>query len=132
MDAENDLAVIRPKMLKFGERTPVPEGLVVPKTTTAVELDKLFVFGFPLGDQLGAEISVRPTPVTNLRHGDGKLKEIQVEGGMTFGNSGGPVVDVKGNVVGVAKSGIGTIPSNSVCPAKLCSSYLANRKRWKE
>ena len=133
VDAENDLAVIRPQLLTVGERTPVPDGLVVPKTSAVKELDQLFVFGFPLGDLIGKEISVRPTKVTSLRRDRaGKLNKIQVEGGMTFGNSGGPVVDVKGNVIGVAVSGIKDANINFCIPGEMVQQLLANRKKWKD
>jgi S1-C subfamily serine protease len=132
LDADNDLAVIRPSLLKVGERTPVPDGLVVPKNPSVTELQKLFVFGFPLGDVLGSEISIRPTQVTSLRHEGGKLKKIQVEGGMTFGNSGGPVVDIKGNVVGVAVSGVRNENINFCVPGEMVHQLLAKRNEWKD
>ena len=134
VDAENDLAVIRPLLLKVGERTPVPDGLVVPKTTAVKELDPLFVFGFPLTDLIGREITVSETKVTSLRRDpvSGKLSKIQVQGGMTFGNSGGPVVDVKGNVIGVAVSGIKGSDINFCVPGEMVQQLLANRKGWKE
>jgi serine protease Do len=134
VDGENDLAVIRPTLLEVGKRTPVPEGLVVPKANTAKELDRLFVFGFPLGSTIGTEISIRPTQVTALRHDTTtkKLSKIQVEGGMTFGNSGGPVVDLKGNVVGVAVSGIKDANINFCVPGEILQQLLANRKKWKD
>lgn len=132
VDGDNDLAIIRPTLLEVGKRTPVPDGLVVPRTPTVKELDRLFVFGFPLGSALGSEISIRPTQVTSLRHEGGKLKKIQVEGGMTPGNSGGPVVDVKGNVIGVAVSGIKDTNINFCVPAELVQQLLANKKAWKD
>jgi S1-C subfamily serine protease len=132
VDAENDLAVIRPLLLRIGERTPVPDGIVVPKTSAVTELQRLYVFGFPLGDALGSEISIRPTQVTSLRHEGGKLKRIQVEGGMTFGNSGGPVVDVKGNVIGVAVSGIQNANINFCVPGEMVQQLLTRKKEWKK
>ncbi|HJZ94843.1 MAG TPA: serine protease [Gemmataceae bacterium] len=130
-DPDTDLAIIRPYIIEVGERHIVPEGLVVPKASNLNLLQKLFVFGFPLGDQLGAEISVRPTQVTKLRNESGKLKEIQVEGGMTFGNSGGPVVDVKGNVVGVAVAGVKDTNINLAIPGELVQEFLAREKKRK-
>jgi S1-C subfamily serine protease len=132
VDADNDLAVIRPTLLQVERVTPVPDGLVVPKTSAVTELQRLFVFGFPLGEAIGAEISIRPTQVTSLRHEGGKLKRIQVEGGMTFGNSGGPVVDVKGNVVGVAVSGIQNANINFCVPGEMVQQLLARKEKWKK
>ena len=74
----------------------------------------------------------RATQVTSLRHDGTKLKKIQVEGGMTFGNSGGPVVDLKGNVVGVAVSGIKGENINFCVPGEMVHQLLANRKNWKD
>lgn len=129
-DPDTDLAILRPKLIEVGERHIVPDGLVVPKTPNLTLLQKLFVFGFPLGDQLGAEISVRPTQVTKLRKDEsGKMKEIHVEGGMTFGNSGGPVVDVKGNVVGVAVAGIKDTNINLAIPGEVVQDFLAREKK---
>ena len=124
VDKENDLAIIRPFIIDVGERHLVPEGLVVPRTTNVIELQKLFVFGFPLGAELGSEISVRPTTVTALRK-----NKIQCEGGMTSGNSGGPVVDAKGNVVGVAVSVIRGEAISFAIPGDLVHQLLAKQKK---
>jgi hypothetical protein len=72
------------------------------------ELDKVYIFGFPLGKRLGAEITINESQVSSLRRKrkGGELDRIQVRGGMEPGNSGGPVVDASGHVIGVAVSGI--------------------------
>jgi S1-C subfamily serine protease len=131
-DSENDLAIIHPKIIEVGERHVVPDGLVVPKNPGLVELQNLVVFGFPLGTQLGAEISVRPTKVSSIRKDPKdpkKLKYIQVEGAMTHGNSGGPVIDTKGNVVGVAVAGIQGENINLAIPSEKVVELLARRKK---
>jgi S1-C subfamily serine protease len=128
-DSENDLALIHPKILEIGERHALPDGLVVPRNPQLAELQNLFVFGFPLGTSIGSEISVRPTKITSLRQEKGKLKRIQVEGGMTHGNSGGPVVDVKGNVVGVAVSGIKDEAINFAVPSEKVVELLARHNK---
>lgn len=120
-DPEVDLAVIQPLGLRTasGENNFVlPEGLSVPKNPKVVETQKLFIFGFPLGESLGKEISITDTTVSSLRKTDGKLSQIQVKGGMTNGNSGGPVVDGKGNVVGVAVAGIRSTDINFCIPGE--------------
>jgi S1-C subfamily serine protease len=129
-DSENDLALIHPKIIEIGERHALPEGLAVARNPPLAELQNLFVFGFPLGTSIGAEISVRPTKITSLRQDkNGKLKAIQVEGGMTHGNSGGPVVDVKGSVVGVAVSGIKDAAINFAVPSEKVVELLARRNK---
>lgn len=81
------------------------------KVRPAEELEisqRLRTFGFPLGSSLrdeagertkNPEMSVRPTTVTAKRHDDyGVLRTVQIEGGVTNGNSGGPIVDAEGVV----------------------------------
>jgi S1-C subfamily serine protease len=131
VDEENDLALIFPRILEVGERHVVPDGLVVPRKSTIRETDNLFVFGFPLGSQLGNEISIRPTRVIALRRDKDdktKLTRIDVEGGMTFGNSGGPVVDLKGNVVGVAVAGLKDENIKFAVPAEKVVELLAKKR----
>jgi S1-C subfamily serine protease len=130
VDPENDLALIHPKIIEIGERHAVPDGIVVAKNPTLVELQSLFVFGFPLGTSIGAEISVRPTKISSFRQDkNGKLKLIQCEGGITFGNSGGPVIDVKGNVVGVVVARIKDDTINFAVPSEKVLELLQRRNK---
>jgi LSD1 subclass zinc finger protein len=101
VDRDSDLAVLN---VDLDEGLPRP--LTVKSAARLRELDKVYVFGFPLGERLGREITVRPSSVSSLRKRNGVLDKIQVNGGMDPGNSGGPVVDDSGHVVGVAVSGI--------------------------
>jgi predicted Zn finger-like uncharacterized protein len=100
VDRHTDLAV-----LDIGSAPqPLPEPLVVKEAGKLNQLDSVYVFGFPYGEQLGKEITIRPASVSALRKNPktGLLDRIQVNGGMDPGNSGGPVVDNSGAVVGVA------------------------------
>ncbi len=100
VDRESDLAV-----LDIG--TP-PPGKVLPKPLTVKSaakldaLDEVYVFGFPLGEGLGKEITIRKTAVSAMRKKNGTLERIEVHGGIDPGNSGGPLVDNSGSVIGVA------------------------------
>jgi len=75
------------------------------------ELAEVIAFGFPLGTKLVKggypEISVNVGSVTSLRRDDkGALNRIQLDNALNPGNSGGPVVDRSGKVVGVVVSGV--------------------------
>src|SRR5947208_1604732 len=71
------------------------------------ETQTVYVFGFPFGESLGKNITVSTTSVSSLRKNEfDRVSKIQVNGGMNPGNSGGPVIDATGRVVGVAVSGI--------------------------
>jgi predicted Zn finger-like uncharacterized protein len=97
IDRTSDLAVI-----DIGVKEGLPKPLTIRSATSVQELDEVYVFGFPLGERLGKEITIRDTTVSSLRRHNGLLERIQTKGGMDPGNSGGPVVDTNGHVVGVA------------------------------
>jgi S1-C subfamily serine protease/tRNA A-37 threonylcarbamoyl transferase component Bud32 len=122
VDRTSDLAV-----LDVGDAGDLPEPLRVTSAAGLAELDKLYTFGFPLGEQLGKEITVRPTSVSALRRKNGSLHRIQVNGGMDPGNSGGPVADPTGRVVGVAVAGIEGRLINFAIPADHVRGVLAGR-----
>lgn len=71
-------------------------------------------YGFPLGGGLSSskrnpEISVGNASIASFRHNDaGKLDRIQISGTLNHGNSGGPIVDDDGRLVGIAVSIIRT------------------------
>jgi len=97
VDRDSDLAV-----LDIGVTDGMPKALKVKSATKLHRLQKIYVFGFPYGEQLGKEITVRESKVASLRNKNGVLDRIQADGGMDPGNSGGPVVDEFGHVVGVS------------------------------
>lgn len=99
VDRPNDLAVLR----VIGDASRLPAPLPVDSAEMLTETQSVYVFGFPLGAKLGKNITVSESSVTSLRRdGTGALAQVQVNGGMQPGNSGGPVTDSRGAVVGVA------------------------------
>ncbi len=68
--------------------------------------EDIFVLGFPLGDALGDEIKLT-TGVINSRSGFGDFQNCyQIQAPITHGNSGGPLFDSKGNVIGIVVGGL--------------------------
>jgi predicted Zn finger-like uncharacterized protein len=123
VDRSSDLAV-----LDIGTPPrPAPEPLTVASASVLHELDEVYVFGFPLGERLGKEITIRPSSVSSLRKKGGVLDRVQVNGGMDPGNSGGPVVDNNGDVVGVAVSGIPGRSINFAIPGERVHTILNGR-----
>jgi hypothetical protein len=123
VDRASDLAVLAVPEGSLG----LPKALTVSKAGDLHELDALFVAGFPLGESLGKEITIRPTSVSSLRKKNGVLDRVQVNGGMDPGNSGGPVVDGNGEVVGVAVSGIEGRLINFAIPGERVHTILNGR-----
>jgi Trypsin-like peptidase domain len=118
VDRKSDLAVLRI------EGTDLPAPLTVVSAKDLTETAKVFIFGFPFGKRLGKNITVSRSSVSSLRKEDGVLKQIQVNGGMHPGNSGGPVVNSKGEVVGMAVSGIAGTSVNFAIPGQHVLDFL--------
>ncbi len=119
LDAELDLAVLQvemkdmPAMLPFG------------KAESLTETQEVIAFGYPLGERLGKEMSVNSTKVSSLRKKNGTIDRVQLAGGLNPGNSGGPVANAKGEVVGVSVSMIRN--ADSICfaiPAEVADRFV--------
>jgi S1-C subfamily serine protease len=95
------------------------------------ELDNVIAFGFPLG-QLLAEgknnypaMSINSGSISSLRNKDGDLDRIQLDVELNPGNSGGPLLDMHGKVIGVVVSGIRTTRINFAIPASRVEKFVA-------
>jgi S1-C subfamily serine protease len=103
VDAERDLAVLKVAGVKG-----LPRAIDFSKTPDLVETMPVFVFGFPFGQALALgkgnpAITVGTGSVSSIRKDEhGRLSVVQIDGALNPGNSGGPVVDSKGRLVGVA------------------------------
>lgn len=117
----SDLAVLR------AEGDDLPEPLALGDTADLNETQTVYVFGFPFGKQLGKNITISKSSVSSLRKENGELKQIQVNGGIHSGNSGGPVVDAKGQVIGVAVSAVPGTLINFAIPSGEVAEFLAGR-----
>lgn len=122
LDQAADLAIIHPLRDPTVSVT-VPEGLTLARKPKLDLLQQLFIFGFPFGESLGKEITASSTTISSIRK-----DQIQVNGGMNPGNSGGPVVDAKGNVIGVAVAGIKNTNINFAIPADAVYDLIAREK----
>lgn len=102
-DPDEDLAILRvtkvkdpPKLIPYAAATKLSETMPV------------YTFGFPFGAALATgkgapAVTVGKGSISSLRLDDsGELAIVQIDGALNPGNSGGPVVDAKGQLVGVA------------------------------
>jgi S1-C subfamily serine protease len=125
LDRANDLAVLRVQ----GDLSRLPPPLPLASATELVETQKVYIFGFPFGAQLGKNITVSTSSISALRRGDdGILKEVQVNGGMNPGNSGGPVTDARGVVIGVSVAVISGTQINFAIPADFIRPLVERSK----
>jgi S1-C subfamily serine protease len=102
-DADADLAVLKVTGLKDAPR-PIECG----RAPELAETMPAVAFGFPFGAKLDPDkknpaVTVTKGAVSALRLGKGgELGEVQLDLDLNPGNSGGPVVDEKGALIGVA------------------------------
>jgi S1-C subfamily serine protease/DNA-directed RNA polymerase subunit RPC12/RpoP len=121
VDRDTDLAVIR-------VQGNLPAPLRLDPGRELIETQKVYIFGFPFGEELGRNITVSPSEVSSLRKDPtGTLEKIQVNGGMHPGNSGGPVVNALGEVIGVSVAGIKGTQINFAVPAPFVGMLLSGR-----
>ena len=104
---EPDLAI-----LKVTGIPDWPSPIDLQKETEMVETMPVFVFGFPFGSALAPgrgrpSVVVGKGSVSSIRRDDdGKILAVLIDGALNPGNSGGPVVDAQGRLVGVAVAAI--------------------------
>ena len=121
-DADLDLAV-----LKISGVKQLPKPISYSGKPNLVETMPVYTFGFPFGKILATgkgdpAITVGKAAVSSLRlDDDGQLAVVQIDGAMNPGNSGGPVVNNHGRLVGVA---VATISNSSGIGLAIPTSHL--------
>ena len=127
-DTNNDIAV-----LKLSQSPPSRQNIIVLGDSSSVKTgDRVFTYGFPLVDLLGdAEPRYSEGFINSLSGISNDPRLFQVSIPIQPGNSGGPVFNEKGELIGIATSSIdsvqtqkvfGTIPQNVNFAIK--SSYI--------
>ncbi|MBN9117913.1 MAG: serine protease [Planctomycetes bacterium] len=119
LDAELDLAVLRVEMRDMPP--PLPFG----RAEGLVETQEVVIFGYPFGESLGKNVSINPTTVSSLRKANGSVETVQLAGGLNPGNSGGPVTNKKGEVIGVSVAKFrGTDTIGFAIPAEVADRFV--------
>lgn len=107
-DAANDLAVLS---------TDAPQHVVPPLSVRARLGESVYVYGYPQTDTLASTGNFTIGNVTATAGANDDTRKIQISAPIHQGNSGGPVLDQYGNVIGVIQSkqvafASGDIPQN--------------------
>lgn len=86
--------------------------------------------GFPLSDVLGTNVKVTKGTISGILQRDGQ-KQLQIDAAVNPGNSGGPIVDSQGNVVGVASAKLNGMEIQRVgfcIPSETVQQFLRKNK----
>ena len=135
-DPKNDLA-----LLKGNFR---PSTVLALSTNSPELLQDVYVAGFPFGRKISTSVKVTKGIISSLSGMGNNFSNIQIDAALQPGNSGGPILDDKGNVLGVAVARLdkvkalkkfGSLPENtnfgiktSVVRSILESSDVSSRK----
>lgn len=121
-DKVNDLALLQIDDKSFRGMPALPYTL---KANTSDVGTKVFAMGFPMTGIMGEEIKVTDGIISSKTGIQGDIVHYQINASITHGNSGGPLFDDKGNLIGITSSGLSVeIAQNANYAIK--SSYLIN------
>jgi hypothetical protein len=124
VDADEDLALLQ---VETDKELPT---LSLGSDDGLTELADVIAFGFPLGAALAVAeespaISVNAGSISALRLKGNELHFLQIDVSVTFGNSGGPVLDNSGKVIGVIVAGVaGQRGINLAIPSRQLLRFL--------
>ncbi len=101
VDKQNDLAIIQIQDPKFKNLSAIP--YVFGSSTKDAGTD-VFALGYPIADVMGAEIKFTDGKISSKSGIKGDITVYQISVPIQPGNSGGPLFDNKGNLVGITSS----------------------------
>ena len=97
-DKQNDLAILRITDVSFKPLTNIPYTF---KYTTSSVGEDCFVLGYPLISTMGLDIKLTNGIISSKTGFEGNIAEYQMSAPLQPGNSGGPLFDKNGNIIGV-------------------------------
>ena len=99
VDKMNDLAILKANLR--------PSTVFSISDDDAPLLEDIIIAGYPLGKRVSAAIKTSKGSITALAGYGDNYSEFQTDAALNQGNSGGPIINQKGNVVGVAVANYG-------------------------
>ena len=100
-DKYNDLAILHITDAKFYGFKPIPYNL---KTALSEVGEEIFVLGYPLISTMGDEIKLTTGIISSRTGFQGNVSLYQISAPIQPGNSGGPLFDNKGNLIGIVNA----------------------------
>jgi len=113
-----DLAVIKTSLTSTAYLT------LAPSRTTRVG-EALFTIGFPISAELGSEPKLTETSVSALSGVGGETSHLQITVPIQPGNSGGPLVNAQGQIVGIVSVALDDLSPPAATDAAPQNIYYA-------
>lgn len=96
-DASNDLA-----LLKFGNKNlKFDNPPTAIRSSGVAQAEKVYALGFPNATAMGAEVKITEGIISARSGVQGDISKFQISAAVNPGNSGGPLIDEQGNLIGV-------------------------------
>ena len=123
VDKTNDLAILKIFDMNFDGVGELPYNF---KTRSSDVGTKVYAFGYPMAlSIMGKEIKVTDGMISSKTGFDGNITTYQITAPIQGGNSGGPLFDEKGNLIGINSSGIRKDVADNVAYS-IKTSYVLN------
>lgn len=119
-DQTNDLAIIEISDSRFTGFGTIPYSI---RSQIADVGEEVWVLGYPLTQVLGNEIKLTNGVVSSRSGFQGDISTYQISAPVQPGNSGGPLFDSRGNIVGIVNAGV---PGAENVGYAIKTSYLRN------
>jgi S1-C subfamily serine protease len=100
-DKNNDLALIQIDDYNFSSLANIPYTI---KTSLAGVGENIFVLGYPLRATMGDEIKLTNGIISSKSGFQGEINSYQISAPIQPGNSGGPLFDNQGNLIGIVNA----------------------------
>lgn len=120
VDRKNDLALLQVKSSLFQFSSPP---YTLKNSQEVKKAESAYVFGYPIEGALGNEMKVTDGIINSLTGFKSTISEFQISAAIQGGNSGGPVLNSDGEVIGVVVAKIASEQVDQVGYA-IKSNYL--------
>ncbi len=122
-DPSNDLALLKiaNKNIKFS----LPPFAI--RSNGVAQAEKIYTLGFPQTNAMGEELKITEGIISSKSGAQGDVSKFQISAAVNPGNSGGPLIDEEGNLIGVifAKSNVAESAGYAI-KASYLEAFLKN------
>jgi len=99
-DPANDIALLKIQDESFSGFNPTPYGV----SSEFKQAEKVFTIGYPLQGVMGQNVKVTDGIVSSLTGIQDDIRHLQITAPLQPGNSGGPLFNSEGNIIGITSS----------------------------